>query len=220
MGRAQRARRAGHRAAARPAHAARARIGRGLAADDGEHPDRLDHAADRARAVGLLRARPRDLPPARRGDRRTGRRSAATPASRPPGSPRPTLIVLFLAAFGTFSLLDSAKGASGGGQGADPLVTPQRQGAPGAGHRPAVGVDVPLSRLRRVRDDAPRASGRTPRRVPRDLARRDPLVLGVRARRQGRRRSRRRQRRVRRPRTSSRRSRSAAPRCAACGTAT
>ena len=35
-----------------------------------------------------------------------------------------TLIVLFLATFGTFSLLDSAKGASGGGQGADPLVTP------------------------------------------------------------------------------------------------
>ena len=35
-----------------------------------------------------------------------------------------TLIVLFLAAFGTYSLLDSAKGASGGGQGADPLVTP------------------------------------------------------------------------------------------------
>jgi cytochrome c oxidase subunit 2 len=35
-----------------------------------------------------------------------------------------TLIVLFLAAFGTFSLLDSAKGAGGGGQGSDPLVTP------------------------------------------------------------------------------------------------
>jgi cytochrome c oxidase subunit II len=35
-----------------------------------------------------------------------------------------TLIVLFLAIFGTFSLLDSAKGASGGGQGSDPLVTP------------------------------------------------------------------------------------------------
>jgi cytochrome c oxidase subunit 2 len=35
-----------------------------------------------------------------------------------------TLIVLFLAAFGTYSLLDSAKGASGGGQGSDPLVTP------------------------------------------------------------------------------------------------
>jgi cytochrome c oxidase subunit 2 len=34
------------------------------------------------------------------------------------------LIVLFLATFGTFSLLDSAKGASGGGQGPDPLVTP------------------------------------------------------------------------------------------------
>jgi cytochrome c oxidase subunit 2 len=35
-----------------------------------------------------------------------------------------TLIVLVLAAFGTYSLLDSAKGASGGGQGSDPLVTP------------------------------------------------------------------------------------------------
>jgi cytochrome c oxidase subunit II len=35
-----------------------------------------------------------------------------------------TLIVLFLAAFGTYSLVDSAKGASGGGQGSDPLVTP------------------------------------------------------------------------------------------------
>jgi cytochrome c oxidase subunit 2 len=35
-----------------------------------------------------------------------------------------TLIVLFLAVFGTYSLLDSAKGASGGGQGSNPLVTP------------------------------------------------------------------------------------------------
>ena len=35
-----------------------------------------------------------------------------------------TLIVLFLAIFGTYSLVDSAKGASGGGQGSDPLVTP------------------------------------------------------------------------------------------------
>jgi cytochrome c oxidase subunit 2 len=35
-----------------------------------------------------------------------------------------TAIVLFLAAFGTYSLLDSAKGASGGGQGSNPLVTP------------------------------------------------------------------------------------------------
>jgi cytochrome c oxidase subunit 2 len=35
-----------------------------------------------------------------------------------------TLVVLVLAVFGTYSLLDSAKGASGGGQGSDPLVTP------------------------------------------------------------------------------------------------
>ena len=35
-----------------------------------------------------------------------------------------TLIVLFLAGFGTYSLTDSAKGASGGGQGSDPLITP------------------------------------------------------------------------------------------------
>jgi cytochrome c oxidase subunit 2 len=35
-----------------------------------------------------------------------------------------TLIVLFLAAFGTYTLIDPAKGASGGGQGPDPLVTP------------------------------------------------------------------------------------------------
>jgi cytochrome c oxidase subunit 2 len=35
-----------------------------------------------------------------------------------------TLIVLFLAAFGTYTLIEPAKGAAGGGQGADPLVTP------------------------------------------------------------------------------------------------
>ena len=71
-----------------------------------------------------------------------------------------------------------------------------------------------------LRDDAPRAPGRPARRVPRHVAGRHPLVLGLRARRQGRRRARRRQRRLRHRAASSRRSRSAAPRCAACGTAT
>ena len=71
-----------------------------------------------------------------------------------------------------------------------------------------------------VRDVLAGAAGRRAGRVPRDLARRDPLVLGVPARRQGR-------RRARAPTTSpSRRlstracSISGAPSCAASGTAT
>ena len=48
-----------------------------------------------------------------------------------------------------------------------------------------------------VRDDAARAAGRPLGRVPRHLARRDALVLGLRARRQGRRGAGRRQRRLR-----------------------
>ena len=75
-----------------------------------------------------------------------------------------------------------------------------RQGRPaaaGAGHRSAVAVHLPLPRLRRRRDSRARAAGKQADRVPRDLARRDPLILGVRPRRQGRRQPGRGQRRVR-----------------------
>ena len=97
-----------------------------------------------------------------------------------------TLIVLFLATFGTFSLLDSAKGASGGGQGSDPLVTPRGKAlqVQVIGQQWAWTFRYPGQR--RLRDDAPDAAGRPARRVPRYLARRHALVLGLRARRQGR----------------------------------
>ena len=67
----------------------------------------------------------------------------------------------------------------------------------GPGDRPAVGVHVSLPGLRRRRDAAPRAAGQPPDRVPRHLAGRHPLLLGLPARRQGRRQPRRGQRRLR-----------------------
>ena len=80
---------------------------------------------------------------------------------------------------GPSALLGSAKGA-GGGQGPDPLAVPARREAraPGAGHRSAVGVDVPLPGLWRRRDAAARDPCRASRRAARHLARRQPLVLG------------------------------------------
>ena len=58
-------------------------------------------------------------------------------------------------------------------------------------------VHLPLPDLRRSRDTASRAARRHARPPARHLARRRPLVLGLRARRQGRRQPRRRQRRLR-----------------------
>ena len=65
-------------------------------------------------------------------------------------------VVLFLAGYGTWALLQNG---SGGGQGPTPIAVPTRPEAARAGDRPAVGVHVPLSDLRRPRDVAAHASG-------------------------------------------------------------
>src|SRR5258707_7497093 len=62
---------------------------------------------------------------------------------------------------------------------------------------PILGLHLPLPDLRRRRGDSPRAARQSDRRTARHIARRDPLLLGLPARRQGRREPRRRQRRVR-----------------------
>ena len=98
-----------------------------------------------------------------------------------------TTIVLFLAGYGTVRLL--ADGA-GGGQGPNPIAKPTLSGAGRCQVQviaqqwkftfrfPAYGgVETPSSR----------APGKPADRVPRDVAGRDPLVLGLPARRQGRR---------------------------------
>jgi hypothetical protein len=72
-----------------------------------------------------------------------------------------------------------------------------QQDLPGPGHRPAVALDVPLPAVLRGRDHPARDPGGRRGAVQHHLARRHPLVLGVRARRQGRRRPRRQQHRLR-----------------------
>ena len=62
-----------------------------------------------------------------------------------------TVLVLFLAGFGTYELIQPE--GAGGGQGPTPLWTPASKDVlPGPGHRPAVEVDLPLPELRRLRD--------------------------------------------------------------------
>ena len=67
----------------------------------------------------------------------------------------------------------------------------RQERAAGAGDRPAVEVHLPLAGLRRRRDADAGAARQQDDRVPRHLAGRDPLVLGLPARRQGRRQPRR-----------------------------
>ena len=99
-------------------------------------------------------------------------------------------------------------------------LTPPGTAAAGAGDRPAVAVHLPLALLRRRRDARIRAAGQHAGRVQRHLARRDPLLLGLPARRQGRREPGREQHRVRDDQGPARLQASAAPSCAASGTAT
>ena len=116
LGRAERPRRARRRFPARAAHAARARVGRSVPADDGEHRHRLDLAADRPRALGLLRLALATF--RQRGDAiEDGPPIIGNARIQIAWVDRCTVIVLFLAAYGTYSLTDSANGASGGGQG-------------------------------------------------------------------------------------------------------
>ena len=98
--------------------------------------------------------------------------------------------------------------------------SPQARSSSGSGDRPAVAVHVPLPVARRHRVEPARAAGGHGHRAPRHLARCHPLLLGLRARRQGRRQPRRRQRRLRRRRRARRRSTSAVPSSAGSGTVT
>ena len=177
-----------------------------------------------ARRGHVLRLRALSLPPARPARSRTARRSGATRNMQMGWVGVTTTIVIILAIVGTIELLQApnsrAGAGAGGGQGGTPISNPKGQSAAGAGDRPAVAVHVPLSPVRRRRDVLAGVAGRAHGRVPRHLARRDPLVLGLPARRQGRRRARRRQHRLHDARSTWGSSRSAAPSCAACGTAT
>ena len=95
-----------------------------------------------------------------------------------------TVTVLCLAGFGTYELVQNG---AGGGQGPDASVSASgvQAGARHPGDRSAVGVHVPVPDVRRRRGAAPRATGSHAHSAARDVARRDPFVLGVPARRQG-----------------------------------
>jgi heme/copper-type cytochrome/quinol oxidase subunit 2 len=62
-----------------------------------------------------------------------------------------TVIVLFLAGFGTYELVQP--GGAGGGEGRAHLDAGVAHGPADSGDRPAVEVHLPLSHLRRFRDD-------------------------------------------------------------------
>ena len=89
-----------------------------------------------------------------------------------------------------------------------------------AGDRAAVGVDVPLPDLRGRRDAAPRPAGEHADQAARHLAGRGALLLGVPARREGRREPRASTTSPTSRRRGRGRSRSTAPSSAASGTAT
>ena len=77
------------------------------------------------------------------------------------------------------------------------LVDARHQQHPaGPGDRPAVGVDLPVPAVRRVRDHPADAAGGRAGAVQRHLAGRDPQLLGLPARREGRRQPGREQRRL------------------------
>ena len=178
---------------------------------------RLDAGVRARRAVPRLRAR-RVQESARRDRRRAAdSRRLAHPGRS--GSSSRRAVVLCLAGFGTFELLQNG---SGGGQGPTAAFLP-------AGHAKAMDVQVIAQqweftfrypRLRWRRDAAPRAARAHAHPAPRHLARRDPFVLGLPARCEGRRQPRRRQRRLRRDEGAADASTSTAPSCAASGTAT
>ena len=100
----------------------------------------------------------------------------------------PTVLALFLAGFGTYELLGRRRRRPGAEPARRARRPPRAGAAPGAGDRPAVAVHLPLSGATAA--SRPRTSccpANTADRAARDVARRDPLVLGLRARRQGRR---------------------------------
>ena len=132
-----------------------------------------------------------------------------------------TVLVLVLAGYGTIRLLADG---SGGGQGPNPIAVPASAKAD-----PPLQVQVIAQQWAftyrfpgygGVETDHLYLPVEHHRRAPRDLSRRDPLVLGLRARGQGRRQPRGRQRGLRRRPRGRLPSTSTAPSCAACGTAT
>ena len=107
-----------------------------------------------------------------------------------------TMIVLWLFVFGTVELVVPARrGCRRGsvadldaGRDADDVWTPGDERDPaGPGDRPAVDLDVPVPAVRRDGKQRADAAGEYPGDVPRDLAGRDPQLLGLPARREGRR---------------------------------
>ena len=105
-----------------------------------------------------------------------------------------TILVLSLAVYGTVRLTEDGAGS---GQGRLAGMARRRQEAAGAGHRPGVGLHLPLPHVWGSGDESSRASRGPDGRTPCHLARCDPLVLGVPVGGQGRRESQRGQRRVR-----------------------
>src|SRR5581483_9953742 len=157
--------------------------------------DGRDHA-DPLPARRLLRLRADALP--RPGGRGRARRAAAAQRAARPG------------ALGGGDRPDRPRArrlrhvrAAGDGRRRRPGPEPDRRAgrraeeARGAGDRAAVAVHLPLPVARRAGERAARAARPHRRRAPRHLARRRPLVLGLRARREGGREPRRRQRRLR-----------------------
>ena len=119
----------------------------------------VDHAAHRARALDLLRLALRDVPPARRGDRgraadRPATRAAAGELGRRHDAHR--AVPRHLRHATRCSIPRTARAAAARAR--TRSSTPGGKRAPGAGHRAAVGVDVPLPDVRRVRDDSARAA--------------------------------------------------------------
>ena len=77
------------------------------------------------------------------------RRDSRQPRVHIPWLVGTTVIVLFLATFGTVELADAG---AGGGEGPEPAFKPSGRRVAGPGDRPAMGVHLPLPDLRRRRD--------------------------------------------------------------------
>ena len=107
-----------------------------------------------------------------------------------------SVIVLFLATYGTIRLFDEG---AGGGQGADPVAKPSGSVLPVQVIAQQWAFTFRYPTFGGVETPHLAAPGRPEHRAARHLARRDPLVLGARPRGEGRRQSGGRQRRLRAP---------------------
>ena len=125
----------------------------------------------------------------------TARRSAGTRRSQIAWLVATSAAVLFLAIFGTAELF--ASNGSGGGEGPKPIAKPSGSVLPVQVIAQQWEFTYRYPTYGGVETAAARSAGQAADRVPRHVDRRDPFLLGLRARREGRRQSRRRQRRVR-----------------------